>query len=76
MVPPLIGPPLTQAIAVAPCPFGPVGFVVDLAHDGREGLWMATENSYDVIFLDVMLPRLDGNALCARLGRPRSGRPS
>jgi DNA-binding response OmpR family regulator len=43
------------------------GFAVDLAPDGREGLWMATENSYDVVVLDVMLPRLDGNTLCARL---------
>jgi DNA-binding response OmpR family regulator len=43
------------------------GFAVDLAHDGREGLWMATEQSYDVIVLDVMLPSLDGYAVCARL---------
>jgi DNA-binding response OmpR family regulator len=43
------------------------GFAVDLAYDGREGLWLATENPYDVIVLDVMLPHLDGNAVCARL---------
>jgi DNA-binding response OmpR family regulator len=43
------------------------GFAVDLAGDGREGLWLATENPYDVIVLDVMLPHLDGNAVCARL---------
>jgi DNA-binding response OmpR family regulator len=43
------------------------GFAVDLACDGREGLWLATENPYDVIVLDVMLPHLDGNAVCARL---------
>jgi DNA-binding response OmpR family regulator len=43
------------------------GFAVDLACDGREGLWLATENPYDVIVLDVMLPYLDGNAVCARL---------
>ncbi|GLY77020.1 response regulator transcription factor [Actinoallomurus iriomotensis] len=43
------------------------GFAVDLAHDGQEGLWLATENPYDVIVLDVMLPRLDGDAVCARL---------
>ena len=43
------------------------GFAVDLAGDGREGLWLASENPYDVIVLDVMLPRLDGNAVCARL---------
>ncbi|MEV0613574.1 response regulator transcription factor [Nonomuraea sp. NPDC050404] len=43
------------------------GFAVDVAHDGRDGLWMATENSYDVIVLDVMLPRLNGYAVCSRL---------
>ncbi|WP_141957006.1 response regulator transcription factor [Actinoallomurus bryophytorum] len=43
------------------------GFAVDLAYDGREGLWLATENPYDVVILDVMLPYLDGNAICARL---------
>ncbi|UBU13573.1 response regulator transcription factor [Nonomuraea gerenzanensis] len=43
------------------------GFAVDVAHDGRDGLWMATENAYDVIVLDVMLPRLNGYAVCARL---------
>src|SRR4051812_33213053 len=43
------------------------GFAVDLAHDGREALWLATENPYDVIVLDVMLPYLDGTAVCARL---------
>ncbi|WP_090946122.1 response regulator transcription factor [Nonomuraea jiangxiensis] len=43
------------------------GFAVDVAHDGRDGLWMATENTYDVIVLDVMLPRLNGYAICARL---------
>lgn len=42
-------------------------FAVDLAHDGREGLWLATENPYDVIVLDVMLPLLNGYTVCARL---------
>ncbi|MEU6713875.1 response regulator transcription factor [Nonomuraea sp. NPDC046802] len=43
------------------------GFAVDVAHDGRDGLWLATENTYDVIVLDVMLPRMNGYALCAKL---------
>ncbi|SEO32431.1 DNA-binding response regulator, OmpR family, contains REC and winged-helix (wHTH) domain [Actinacidiphila rubida] len=43
------------------------GFAVDLAHDGLEGLWMATEQPYDVIVLDVMLPGLHGYGVCARL---------
>ncbi|WP_219466114.1 response regulator transcription factor [Nonomuraea rhizosphaerae] len=43
------------------------GFAVDVAHDGRDGLWMATENTYDVIVLDVMLPRMNGYTVCSRL---------
>jgi len=43
------------------------GFAVDLAYDGREGLWLATENRYDAIVLDVMLPQLNGYAVCRRL---------
>jgi DNA-binding response OmpR family regulator len=43
------------------------GFAVDVAHDGRDGLWMATENTYDVIVLDVMLPRMNGYAVCSKL---------
>ena len=53
------------------------GFAVDLAYDGREGLWMATENPYDVVVLDVMLPYLNGDQICARLPYGRgSGRRS
>jgi DNA-binding response OmpR family regulator len=36
------------------------GFVVDLVHNGVDGLWSATENSYDVIILDIMLPGMNG----------------
>jgi DNA-binding response OmpR family regulator len=36
------------------------GYVVDAAADGREGLWLATENEYDVIILDLLLPEIDG----------------
>lgn len=43
------------------------GFAVDVAHDGRDGLWMASESTYDVIVLDVMLPRINGYTVCARL---------
>ncbi|MGI5285111.1 response regulator transcription factor [Nonomuraea polychroma] len=43
------------------------GFAVDVAHDGRDGLWMATENTYDVIVLDVMVPRMNGYTICSRL---------
>jgi len=43
------------------------GHAVDLAADGPEGLWLATENPYAAIVLDVMLPGLDGFELCRRL---------
>jgi len=43
------------------------GHAVDVAGDGPEGLWMATENSYAAIILDVMLPGFDGFELCRRL---------
>src|SRR6516165_6894477 len=43
------------------------GHAVDLAADGPEGLWLATENSYAAIVLDVMLPGFDGFELCHRL---------
>jgi DNA-binding response OmpR family regulator len=36
------------------------GYAVDVAADGRDGLWAAGENGYDVILLDRMLPGTDG----------------
>jgi len=43
------------------------GHAVDIAADGPEGFWMATENSYAAITLDLMLPGFDGFELCRRL---------
>ncbi len=39
------------------------GFEVDHASDGREGLFLATDNKYDTIIMDRMLPKLDGLAI-------------
>jgi DNA-binding response OmpR family regulator len=36
------------------------GFSVDVAHDGEDGLWAALEQNYDLIVLDLMLPKLNG----------------
>jgi heavy metal response regulator len=36
------------------------GFNVDLAHDGEEGLFMAETNPYNLILMDLMLPKKDG----------------
>ena len=44
---------------------------VDYAKDGADGLRLAVENSYDVIVLDLMLPRMDGLEVCRRL-RPEA----
>src|SRR5437588_8208897 len=43
------------------------GYVVDVAGNGVDGWWKATENAYDVIVLDVMLPGLDGYQVAKRL---------
>ncbi len=43
------------------------GLAVDVALNGTDGLWMATENPYDVIVLDIMLPGISGFKVCATL---------
>jgi two-component system, OmpR family, response regulator len=43
------------------------GHAVDVAGTGPDGLWLATENRYAAIVLDVMLPGFDGFELCRRL---------
>ena len=40
------------------------GMEVDCAYDGQEALDLATANHYDMILLDVMLPKLDGFEVC------------
>jgi two-component system OmpR family response regulator len=43
------------------------GFAVDHSASGDHGLWAATENSYDVIILDIMLPGLNGYKVLEQL---------
>lgn len=43
------------------------GYAVDLASDGEQGLWQAESSAYDVIVLDLMLPKLDGLSVLTRL---------
>jgi DNA-binding response OmpR family regulator len=43
------------------------GFAVDVTGDGREGLWYAKSNDYDVIILDLMLPGMDGLSILSKL---------
>jgi DNA-binding response OmpR family regulator len=43
------------------------GFVVDVVHDGNEGLFNAQVNGYDVVVLDIMLPGLNGYDVCRQM---------
>src|SRR5512135_1775861 len=43
------------------------GFVVDVAHDGLDGLHLAREGGYDAVVLALMLPGLSGYQVCERL---------
>ena len=43
------------------------GCTADISHDGESGLDNALSGIYDVILLDVMLPKLDGFSVCRRL---------
>jgi DNA-binding response OmpR family regulator len=49
------------------------GYAVDCCYDGEEGLYMAESNQYDLVILDLMLPRVDGANVLKRMraaGRP------
>src|SRR4051812_25556665 len=48
------------------------GFAVDVAGNGEEGLWFAEQNPYDVIILDIMLPKVDGLEVLRRLRKAGS----
>ncbi|HEX7746231.1 MAG TPA: response regulator transcription factor [Micromonosporaceae bacterium] len=43
------------------------GFAVDLALTGTDGLWLAREEPFDAIVLDLMLPGIDGYRICHQL---------
>jgi two-component system response regulator PhoP len=43
------------------------GYAVDVAADGQEGLFLAESNTYDVVLLDLMLPKMDGMQLLTRI---------
>ena len=43
------------------------GYAVDLAATGEDGLWLASENPYDAVVLDVLLPDTDGFEVCRRM---------
>lgn len=48
------------------------GYIVDCASDGQEGLKKALENNYDLVLLDVMMPKMNGYDVCRniRIAKP------
>jgi heavy metal response regulator len=50
-------------------------YAVDVAADGEEGLSLASVTPYDLIILDIMLPKVDGFGVCARLRADRKTTP-
>jgi DNA-binding response OmpR family regulator len=51
------------------------GYDVSVALDGNEGLQMATEHAFQLIILDVMLPGMNGIAVCRQLRRQQNTTP-
>ena len=51
------------------------GFVVDVATNGVDGLYLATETDYDAIVLDRMLPGIEGMSVLAALRRSKRTTP-
>jgi len=50
-------------------------YAVDVAHDGEEGLALAHINEYDLVILDIMLPKLDGMEVLRQIRSDGSGVP-
>ena len=51
------------------------GFAVDVANDGKQGLWLATHVEYDVIVLDLLLPGMNGFSVCQEIRATGVGTP-
>jgi DNA-binding response OmpR family regulator len=51
------------------------GASVDIALSGTDGLWMAQENGYDALVLDIMLPGINGFEICHRLRQENNWTP-
>ena len=50
-------------------------YAVDVAYDGEEGLYFAEQNQYDLIILDIMLPKIDGIDVLGRLRKKKVQTP-
>lgn len=51
------------------------GYAVDVAADGEQGYYLATTNEYDLLVLDLMIPKMDGLALCEKLRQEKVAVP-
>ncbi len=51
------------------------GYAVDAAHDGEEGEYLANSIPYDMIVLDIILPKKDGTDVCLALRRNKIKTP-
>ena len=51
------------------------GYAVDIASDGEEGLYLAESSNYDLMMLDLMLPKLDGAELLMRCRKRGNSTP-
>ena len=64
--------PLQKSVAKA---VREVGWAIDVAADGEEGLWRAENNAYDVIILDLMLPKVPGLNILAQVRQKGNATP-
>lgn len=46
-------------------------YVVDVAHDGEKGSFLADVNPYDLVILDIMLPNVDGWTICRQIRKKK-----
>ncbi len=51
------------------------GFTVDLSHDGEDGLHLATQLAYDLLIVDILLPRREGWSVLSELNRAGNKTP-
>lgn len=51
------------------------GYETDVAADGREGLGKINESRYDIVLLDLMLPKLSGIEVCRRMRNAENNTP-
>lgn len=60
--------PLQKSIAMG---MREAGFALDVTGDGEEGFWYASTHEYDVIILDLMLPKMDGLTILKKLRKKK-----